>query len=80
MLVWLTKRSKAVLKQRKSLIYSSFVLCSMGAWSKKTQARRWAGDLAFRTSEDQAGHNHFLVSRPCQMLNLPDLFGYLDFI
>jgi hypothetical protein len=52
----------------------------MGAWSKKTQARRWAGDLAFRTSEDQAGHNHFLVSRPCQMLNLPDLFGYLDFI
>jgi hypothetical protein len=41
---------------------------------------RWAGDLAFGISEDQAGYNQFLVSRPCHILNLPDLFGYLDFI
>ena len=52
----------------------------MGAWSKKKQARRWAGDLVCGTREDLAGQSLFLVSRPCQMLNLIDLFGYLDFI
>jgi hypothetical protein len=49
-------RQKRSLNQRNSSFCLRFVLYSMGAWSKKTQARRWAGDLAFVISEDRAEH------------------------